>query len=44
MHLRADRHGLRSRRLLLSTDPALRPAAITAALSLALFRDPGDTD
>ncbi len=39
-----ETNGLRSRRLLLSRDPALRPAAIAAALSLALFHDPGDTD
>lgn len=39
-----ETNGIRSRRLLLPSDPALRPAAIAAALSLALFRDPGDTD
>lgn len=39
-----ETNGLRSRRLLLSPDPRLRPAAIAAALSLALFRDPGDID
>ncbi len=39
-----ETNGLRGRRLLLTRDPALRPAAIAAALSLALFRDPGDTD
>lgn len=39
-----ETNGWRSRRLLLSTDPAERPAAVAAALSLALFHDPGDTD
>lgn len=39
-----ETNGWRGRRLLLTRDPALRPAAIAAALSLALFRDPGDTD
>lgn len=39
-----ETNGWRDRRLLLTREAAERPAAIAAALSLALFRDPGDTD